>query len=104
MDRRAATGAVPRQLALSGRIVEYSFARGRRRTLGITVDADGVAVAAPLRMPWRELEAFLRDKERWSVRKLDEWALVPRPTGLRRPSRGSLPRFRSAVTGPHNGG
>src|SRR5438552_16933415 len=65
MDRRAAKGAVPRQLALSGRIVEYSFARGRRRTLGITVDANGLAVAAPLRMPWREIEAFLRGKERW---------------------------------------
>src|SRR5437870_6161441 len=104
MDRRAAKGAVPRQLALSGRIVEYSFARGRRRTLGITVDADGLAVAAPLRMPWREIEAFLRDKERWIVRKLDEWALMPRPTVLRGASGESLPLFGSAVTLEINAG
>src|SRR5256885_16924272 len=54
MDRRAAKGAVPRQLALSGRIVDYSFSRRRRRTLGITVGADGLAVAAPPRMPSRD--------------------------------------------------
>src|SRR5438552_2182080 len=35
MDRRATKGAVPRQLALSGRIVDYSFSRRRRRTLGL---------------------------------------------------------------------
>src|SRR5205809_265821 len=104
MDRRAAKGAVPRQLALSGRIVEYSFARGRRRTLGITVDADGLAVAAPLRMPWRDIEAFLRDKERWIIRKLDEWALMPRPTVLRGASGESLPLFGSAVTLEVNAG
>ena len=68
---------MPRQLALSGRIVDYSFSRRRRRTLGVTVDADGLAVAAPLRMPWREIEAFLRGKERWIVAKLDEWSRSP---------------------------
>src|SRR5256885_13928883 len=96
MDRRAAEGAVPRQLALFGRIVDYSFSRRRRRTLGIPVGADGLAVAAPPRMPWREIEAFLRRKERWIVRKLDEWALMPRPTVLRGASGGSLPLFGSA--------
>src|SRR2546421_10836732 len=98
MDRRATKGAVPRQLALSGRIVDYSFSRRRRRTLGITVGAGGLAVAAPLRMPWREIEAFLRRKERWIVRKLDEWALMPRPTVLRGASGESLPLFGSAAT------
>ncbi|HXL75552.1 MAG TPA: YgjP-like metallopeptidase domain-containing protein, partial [Burkholderiales bacterium] len=95
---------MPRQLALSGRIVEYSFSRRRRRTLGVTVDADGLAVAAPLRMPWREIEAFLRRKERWIVRKLDEWALMPRPTVLRGASGESLPLFGSAVTLEINAG
>lgn len=63
-------------IELGGRLVEYRFARRRRRTLGITVDASGLKVAAPLRAPWREVEGFLRHKERWIVAKLDEWARV----------------------------
>ena len=59
-------------------MVEYRFARRRRRTLGITVDAAGLRVSAPLRAPWREIEAFLRDKERWILGKLDEWSRMPR--------------------------
>ena len=78
MDRRATEGNL--LIELGGRLVEYRFARRRRRTLGITVDADGLKVAAPLRAPWREVEAFLRHKERWILAKLDEWArVVPAP-------------------------
>jgi predicted metal-dependent hydrolase len=97
MDRRAAKDLVPRQLALSGRIVDYSFSRRRRRTLGVTVDADGLAVAAPLRMPWREIEAFLRGKERWIVAKLDEWSRAPRPAVLHGESGETLPLFGKPV-------
>ena len=68
---------------LGGREIEYRFARRRRRTLGITVDAAGLSVAAPLRAPWREVESFLRDKERWILRKLDEWARAPQQRRFR---------------------
>ena len=74
MDRRATEGTL--LIELGGRCVEYRFARRRRRTLGITVDADGLRVAAPLRAPWRDIEAFLRHKERWILSKLDEWSRV----------------------------
>jgi predicted metal-dependent hydrolase len=88
---------VPRQLALSGRIVEYSFARRRRRTLGVSVDAHGLAVAAPLRMPWREIDAFLRGKERWILAKLDQWSRAPHPSVLHGESGESLPLFGKPV-------
>jgi len=74
-------------------MIEYRFARRRRRTLGITVDAAGVRVAAPLRAPWREIEAFLRDKERWILRKLDEWARTPRGPVVHGESGETLPLF-----------
>ena len=80
MDRGATEGTL--LIELGGRTVEYRFARRRRRTLGITVDALGLRVAAPLRAPWREIEGFLRDKERWILRKLDEWARMPRGVHL----------------------
>ena len=71
--------------------------RRRRRTLGITVDADGLKVSAPLRAPWRDIEGFVREKERWILAKLDEWALAPRPALLRGVSGERLPLFGEAV-------
>jgi len=80
-------------IELGGRTVEYRFERRRRRTLGITVDAHGLRVAAPLRAAWRDIEGFLRDKERWILRKLDEWARLPRGTQLRGESGEIVPVF-----------
>src|ERR1051325_3377295 len=89
MDRGTTEGAL--LIELGGRLIEYRFARRRRRTLGITIDATGLKVAAPLRAPWRDIEAFLRDKERWILAKLDEWARVPRAPVLQCVSGEALP-------------
>jgi predicted metal-dependent hydrolase len=89
MDRGAAEDAL--LIELGGRPVAFRFARRRRRTLGIVIDAAGMRVAAPLRAPWREVEAFLRDKERWIVARLDEWARAPRPRRVRCVTGESLP-------------
>ena len=78
-------------IELAGRLVEYRFARRRRRTIGISIDGRGMAVAAPMRAPWREIEGFLRAKERWILAKLDEWAAVPRAPVLRVESGERLP-------------
>jgi predicted metal-dependent hydrolase len=91
MDRRATEGTL--LIELGGRTVEYRFERRRRRTLGITVDAAGLRVAAPLRAPWRDIEGFLRDKERWIVRKLDEWARMPRGAQVHGASGELVPVF-----------
>jgi predicted metal-dependent hydrolase len=96
MDRRTTEGTL--LIALGGRWIEYRFVRRRRRTIGIAIDADGLCVSAPMRAPWREIEAFLHHKERWIVRKLDEWARAPRPAIVCGRSGESLPLFGSAVT------
>lgn len=95
MDRRATEGTL--LIELCGRCIEYRFFRRRRRTIGITVDADGLCVAAPLRAPWRDIEAFLRHKQRWIVAKLDEWARLPRPAVLRGETGEWLPLFGRAL-------
>lgn len=64
---------------LGTRVVAFRFARSRRRTIGISIDADGLAVAAPHYAPWIEIEKFLLEKSRWISRKLDEWAKAGRP-------------------------
>jgi predicted metal-dependent hydrolase len=82
---------------LGGRVIEYRFTRRRRRTLGIMVDGAGLSVAAPLGAPWREVESFLRHKERWILRKLDEWARAPQPQRLRGESGEVVPLFGAPV-------
>ena len=82
MDR--GTASEPRQLtlfeadtlALEGRCVAYRFERRARRTIALRVDAAGLAIYAPLRAPWREIEAFARAKARWILAKLDAWAVM----------------------------
>jgi predicted metal-dependent hydrolase len=95
MDRRAAKSAL--LIRLGGRELQYRFVRRRRRTLGITVDGDGLKVSAPLRAPWRDIEGFVREKERWILAKLAEWAHVPRPALLRGVSGERLPLFGEMV-------
>ena len=76
--------AGPRKLIQLGtRVIAFRFARSRRRTIGILVDADGLAVAAPHHAPWIEIEKFLREKSRWIAKKLDEWAQAGRPPRVR---------------------
>lgn len=91
MDRGATEGIGV--IELGGRTIEYRFTRRRRRTLGLSVDAHGLKVAAPLRAPWREIEGFLRDKRRWILAKLDEWARAPKPPLLLGMSGESLPLY-----------
>lgn len=52
--------------------VHYHFRRGQRRTIGFAVGADGLTVSAPRWTPLAEVEAALREKERWIVSKLGE--------------------------------
>jgi predicted metal-dependent hydrolase len=91
MDRGTTEGAL--LIELGGRLIEYHFARRRRRTLAITVDATGLRVSAPLRAPWREIEAFLHDKQSWILAKLDAWSRVPRSPVLHGVSGETLPLF-----------
>jgi len=95
MDRRAAKSAY--LIRIAGREVEYRFVRRRRRTLGLTVDADGLKISAPLRAPWRDIEGFVREKERWILAKLDEWSVAPRPLRLRGESGERVPLFGESV-------
>ena len=87
-----------RRVVLGGRIIEYRFERRRRRTIGIRIDASGVAVSAPPRAPWREIERFLRSSERWILSKLDEWAGAGKPAHLLGATGETLPLFGRSIT------
>lgn len=51
-------------------MIDYQLIRSKRRTLSICVDQEGaLVVRAPLRMPKREIEDFIRLKQRWIEQK-----------------------------------
>ena len=94
---------MPEQLSLldesrpESRLISYRFARSNRRTIGLTVDASGLSVRAPYRAPWREIEAFLREKRHWIVARLNEWSAAPPPSVIRGASGERLPLFGEPV-------
>jgi predicted metal-dependent hydrolase len=93
-DEPAPAGAgLVRSVLLGGRAVALRFARRRRRSIGIRVGEDGLSVAAPLNAPWREIEGFLRAKERWILEKLDERAAAGTPVTIFGESGEHLPLF-----------
>ena len=93
-DEPPPAGAAPRRrVLLAGQAVEYRFERRRRRTIGISVSDSGVAVAAPLRAPMREIEAFLIEKQRWILAKLEARMAAGRPRTIFGESGETLPLF-----------
>ena len=74
-DLKGPTQAPPgrlRHVQLTARVIPYWFRRARRRTIGIVVDEHGLAAAAPRWATIAEVEAFIREKERWVLKRIDE--------------------------------
>ena len=61
-----------RELLLGDAVVAYALQRSRRRTIGFTVGADGLSVRAPSWVTLGAVDAALREKSGWIVRKLAE--------------------------------
>lgn len=61
-----------RELALAGAQVAFELRRGKRRSIGFSVGPDGLAVRAPSWVPLHQVDAALREKAAWIIRKLGE--------------------------------
>ena len=61
-----------RELRLGDAVVAYALQRARRRSIGFTVGADGLSVRAPSWVTLAAVDAALRDKSDWILRKLAE--------------------------------
>lgn len=61
-----------REALLGSTHVAYEFRRGKRRTIGFVVGPDGLVVSAPKWVPLYEIDAAVREKSGWIVKKLDE--------------------------------
>ncbi len=61
-----------RDTLLDGIAVAYQFKRGKRRTIGFSVGADGLTVSAPKWVPLYEIDKAVLEKSAWIVKKLQE--------------------------------
>lgn len=61
-----------REMLLDGHRVSFEFRRARRRSIGFVIGPEGLTVSAPRWLGVGEVEAALRDKARWILRKLHE--------------------------------
>lgn len=59
-----------REVLLGAHRVGYELRRSRRRSIGFAVGADGLSVAAPRWVGLGDIEAALREKSDWILRKL----------------------------------
>lgn len=61
-----------REALLGGIPVAYEFRRSKRRSIGFSVGAAGLAVSAPKWVALRDIDQALRDKSGWILKKLQE--------------------------------
>jgi predicted metal-dependent hydrolase len=59
-------------MLLEGHRVAFEFRRARRRSIGFVIGPEGLTVSAPRWVGMGEVEAALREKSRWILRKLQE--------------------------------
>jgi len=68
-----ADGARLRHIALGADSLHYRLRRMRRRSIGFVIDDAGLTISAPRWVALRDIEAAIREKERWIRAKLVEW-------------------------------
>jgi len=70
-----------RSIQLAGQEVSYTLKRsGKRRSIGLRIDDDGLTVAMPLRASEKWLNGVLQEKASWILEKLAGWqASKPEP-------------------------
>jgi predicted metal-dependent hydrolase len=61
-----------REIRLDQHLVGYALKRARRRSIGFVVGTEGLSVAAPRWVGHADIDAALREKSSWILRKLAE--------------------------------
>ena len=61
-----------REVLLDGKLVAYEVKRRKRRTIGFSVGAEGLAVSAPKWVPLYEIDQAVQGKSGWILKKLHE--------------------------------
>lgn len=58
---------------LNGREITYTLKRCKRKSIGLTIDHQGLRISVPLQTALPHVETILREKADWITQKLDQW-------------------------------
>jgi len=72
LAQKSEIGLDMREISHEGVRLRYQLRRSRRRSIGLVIGESGLRVAAPSWVGMQQIEAAIRDKFSWIVRKLDE--------------------------------
>lgn len=61
------------QTILNGREITYSLKRCKRKSIGLTIDHQGLRISVPLQTVLPQIETILREKAGWITKKLEQW-------------------------------
>lgn len=61
-----------RELLLADSVVAFEFKRAKRKSIGFVIGQDGLVVSAPRWVTMADVDAAVRDKASWIVKKLGE--------------------------------
>ena len=61
-----------REARVGDSVVAYEFKRGKRKTIGFSVGAEGLTVSAPRWVPLFEIDKAVQEKSSWILKKLGE--------------------------------
>jgi predicted metal-dependent hydrolase len=88
-----------RRIQLSERVLDYVFRRARRKTIGLSITADGLTVAAPRWVGISQVEEAIRERESWVLTKLADmqrhYASIPK---VRWEDGGTIPYLGQLIT------
>ena len=89
----------PRRVQLSERALDYTLRRARRKTIGFSINASGLTIAAPRWVGIGQIEDAIREREAWVLTKLADMrrhhAAIPQ---VRWEDGGTLPYLGEPIT------
>ena len=60
-------------VSLNGREITYTLKRSQRKSIGLTIDHQGLHISVPMHATSPHIDAVLRQKANWITQKLDQW-------------------------------
>ena len=70
--KNSANTETVRHITLADQVIAYRFKRSSRRTIGLTINEDGLSVSAPRWASYKNIDALLLEKQKWIFNKLVE--------------------------------
>jgi predicted metal-dependent hydrolase len=73
-DKTLAKEPSERSCVIEGQTVPYVLERGKRRSIGLFIDGQGLRIRAPMRVSIKEVEAVIALRADWIIENITKWS------------------------------